>query len=168
MKEHMHKLSAILPDRADVRAAYEVMKAAGFTEEQLFVVDGGESASSPQAEPQRETVPESAVQQLLTSVGLAEGVQSSEAKATTEEGGVIVFVSEPVLSTLIAAGHTAASTSKIGPTEPLPLSETDFVDLAKDAIRHGFRMLIARIPDSEQANTARALMGTLVRGETLT
>lgn len=140
--EHFpHKLAAVYPDAQSAEAAMNAVTAAVTGDVRVIRIDphsdNVDSAIEPEADAVRATVAREAV------IG---GVAGSAAGAATAGLAAAVvpalFISAPVVASLIVLGYGAVIGTTIGAVHGLRLHDNLFADLVKDALKAGYYVLV--------------------------
>lgn len=160
MQQYEHKIGAIFSNASEAHSAYLVMKASGFPENQLFLVEPSDSKPDHKIEPEGDEVLSSGLKDLLTGTAAGAGLGAGAAGIAAATG-VTAFFAAPVLATLLAAGYGAMLGSAVGAGKALHVREANFAAMIKDAIRHGHAAIVAHAKDDAEEAKARELFDQL-------
>lgn len=157
MEQFKHKVCGIYPDQAAAHQAQEKLRSSGYPEQQIRLINPHDPDPGIKLEPEgRETVKEVAKDAGIgAAAGGGLGVVGSAAMGAAE---VALFITHPVLATLMIAGYGATIAGLVGAATGIRIKETDFVGIAEDALKKGHWVLIALAKDTEEEKTAHDLI----------
>jgi hypothetical protein len=166
VSENLVTVCGIYHDEKSARQTLENLRKGGFTDERLRIIDPHDPYKGSKLEPRGEGVAKEIVKDILigSGVGGGVGVAGSAALALAQTA---VFMSNPVLGTLMIAGYAATVGGIAGALKGVKLKETDMIGVASDALKEGYWIVAVHAADQDQEDKANRIFSESVADKTV-
>lgn len=161
MEQYTHKVSAIYADEAAARQALQILRDHGFPEKQLRIIGPHDLRPGAKLEPEGIEVSKEIVKDTLIGGGVG-GAVGAAGSAAMGAAGVALFVTNPVLATLMIVGYAATIGGIAGAIKGVKIKETAYIAIVEDALKQGHWAIVAHARDNAEEAKARQLIAETV------
>lgn len=165
MEQYTRKVSGIYPDQTTAEQAVKKLRENGFPENQLRVINPHDPDPGAKLEPEGVEVAKEIGKDTMIGAG-AGGVLGIVGSAALGVAEVALFVTTPILGTLMIATYAATVGGVAGYIKGLKIKETAFLGIVEDALKQGHWVVLALAHDKKEEDLARKLIAdTAAEGE---
>jgi hypothetical protein len=163
-RTHPYKVAGLYDQRSRAIAARQALIDADIAHRQVTLIGPQQQELDQRLEPEGDTIPHTAVRELLTGAGIG-GALGIAAVGALGSFGIPLIVAQPLVASALGAAYGAAIGSLAGGARALRMDQAGFSALVKDEVANGHWVLLAHLPDARARDRVLDILDTTA-GET--